>query len=113
MMSTEEKSRILRMVAEGTVSAEEAADLLDALEPRVEPRAPSALSPMASMMVQTPPRRTLVIQVSDHGKNVVNVRIPLGLAKAAGKFIPRQAQEYLENYDISIKDILDSIGNTD
>src|SRR5579885_1899247 len=109
-MSTEERSRILRMVAEGKITAEEAADLLEAIElPRESPRAPTPPAPPNAMMPTS--NRSLVIQVFEKDTSRVNVRIPLSLARAAGKFIPRQAQEYLNDFDINLKDILESVGN--
>ncbi len=94
-MMSEERARILRMVANGKLSAEEAAELLEALEPapRTEARTASLVEPLP---VASPTgARTLVINITEGGDSKVNVRIPLGLARAAGRFIPRQAQEYL------------------
>ena len=54
-------------------------------------------------------RRSLVIQIADGGETKVNVRIPLSLARAARKFIPRSAQASLENYDIKLDDLLSSL----
>ena len=105
-MMSEERARILRMVASGKLSAEEAAELLEALEPapRTEARAASLVEPLP---VASPPgARTLVINITEGGDSKVNVRIPLGLARAAGRFIPRQAQEYLEDHGIDLKQIL-------
>jgi hypothetical protein len=105
-MISEERARILRMVADGKLSAEEAAELLEALEPapRAESRTtiPIEPSPATAPMVG----RTLVINIIEGGDSKVNVRIPLGLARAAGRFIPRQAQEYLEDHGIDLKQIL-------
>jgi hypothetical protein len=58
------------------------------------------------------PRRSLVINISEDGESKVNVRIPLGLARAAGRFVPRQAREYLENYDIDLQQLLSDLGTT-
>jgi hypothetical protein len=105
-MMSEERARILRMVANGKLSAEEAAELLEALEPASRTEARSAL-PAESMPVSSPTGpRTLVINITEGGDSKVNVRIPLGLARAAGRFIPRQAQEYLEDHGIDLKQIL-------
>jgi hypothetical protein len=95
------------MVADGKVTAEEAAGLLEALEPaaRPEPRPSSFEQPVGPTS-----RRTLVIQVTEGGHNRVNVRIPLGLARAAGRFIPRQAQDYLDQYEIDLKQLLADLG---
>jgi len=105
-MTSEERARILRMVADGKLSAEEAADLLEALEPAPHNEARTAL-PAERLPVSSPTgARTLVINITEGGDSKVNVRIPLGLARAAGRFIPRQAQEYLEDHGIDLKQIL-------
>src|SRR5437868_9584518 len=102
-MSNEERARILRMVAEGKVTPAQAEDLLAALDAAPDAGArsmgPSATFGPGSMPaspVPGPPRirkqpRSLVIQVKEGGDSKVNVRIPLSLARAAGKFIPRHA----------------------
>jgi hypothetical protein len=102
----EERARILRMVAGGKLTAEEAAELLEALEPapRAEGRAAFPGEPLPFAPPTNP--RTLVINISEGGDSKVNVRIPLGLARAAGRFIPRQAQEYLEDHGIDLKQML-------
>jgi hypothetical protein len=125
-MNGEERARILRMVAEGKVSPVEAEDLLAALDP--SPRAaavtPSASVPGAafgrrdapstalegSVMPRSLTRRTLVLRIGG-GDSKVNLRIPLGLARAAGRFLPRQAQEALANYSIDLERILESLAN--
>jgi hypothetical protein len=114
-MSDEERARILRLVAEGKVSPEEAADLLEAIQPE-PPRAPEPPAPpeewnSGAMAPGTLRRRArfLVIHVREGGENKVNVRIPLSLTRAAGKFIPRQAQSYLGKYDINLHDFLEEV----
>jgi hypothetical protein len=116
-MTNDERARILRMVAEGKISAEEAGDLLEAIEPpRLDPPTQQLIRPDPPP-IPVPPgapgsRRSLVIHISDGSQTKVNLRIPLGLARAAGRFIPRQAQEHLDEYDISIKELLEDVGNT-
>jgi hypothetical protein len=125
-MNGEERARILRMVAEGKVSPVEAEDLLAALEPapRAATGASSAAVPGAafsrrdapstalegSVMPRSFARRNLVVRVGGGGSKV-NLRIPLGLARAAGRFLPRQAQEALSNYSIDLERILESVAN--
>ena len=102
-MSSEERSRVLRMVAEGKIGPEEGLALLDALEPVSSPAVRPAETAVLSQEVS---RRNLVIDVVEDGSTKVNVRIPLGLARAAGRFIPRQAQEYLNHYGIDLQQFL-------
>jgi hypothetical protein len=109
------------MVSEGKLSPEEAADLLEALQPE-----PVAAAEMPSWSIagdhgsarfhaghgrRRP--RILVIHVKEGGENKVNIRVPLGLTKAAGKFIPRQAQQYLGKYEINLQDFLDDLVDAD
>jgi hypothetical protein len=121
----EERARILRMVAEGKLSPEEAASLLEAVEPEGEPEVSSYSNPPESPYVSyTGPSerevrirgregrrgrspRAVVIQIKENGENKVNLRIPLGLARAAKKFIPRQAQNYLSAYEIDLQEFLE------
>ena len=122
-MGDEERARILRMVAEGKLSPEDAAGLLEAVEP--EPQASEySNSPEGEFagfggrgegearmrgreVRRSRPPRAVVIQIKEGGENKVNIRIPLGLARAAKKFIPRQAQNYLSSYEIDLQEFLD------
>jgi len=110
-MNNEERSRILRMVSEGTISPEEATGLLEALEPveerQVTPRTMTAVMEHAAARRRA---RTLSIQINDGSDTHVNVRIPLTLARAAGKFIPREAQARLSEYGLSLDQLLDDLG---
>ena len=90
---------VLRLVAEGRLTAEEAAPILDALEangggptaaPRPEPAAPKAspaYPPRPSEAGDTP-ARAIRIEVTDAGRSVINLRVPLSLGKAAINQVP-------------------------
>jgi hypothetical protein len=117
------------MVADGKLSPEEAASLLEAVEPEPEPQVSSYSIPTETqyggygapgerdMRIRgregrrSRPPRAVVIQIKEHGENKVNIRIPLGLARAAKKFIPRQAQNYLSAYEIDLQEFLDGAGD--
>lgn len=114
----EERAVILGMLAEGKVSADEAADLLDALDaPEAGPVGAERPDPAA--MPNPPDRwqlgrsRCLVIQVAEGEDSKVNLRIPLALARAAGRFIPRQAQGYLSKYDIELGQLIESADSSE
>lgn len=120
MSINDERARILRLVASGDISPAEAEDLLSALEPSRQaesrPLNPSGnlVPPMAPIPPMPPalPRRgnrSLVIHITEGDDTKVNVRIPLGLARAAGKFVPRRAQQYLDNYEINLDQLLESL----
>jgi hypothetical protein len=55
--------------------------------------------------------RSLLIHVSDGEETRTHVHIPLGMALAAGKFIPKKARAYFEEYGIDLTDLIDSISN--
>ena len=113
MIGNEERARILRMVSEGQLTPTEAEELLAALDtPPAREASTVAVAPPPRPMPPTPPSsRTLVINISDGDKSKVNVRIPLGLARAASRFIPRQAHQHLAEHDIDLEQLLDSLGS--
>ena len=80
-------AKILALVAEGKLSAEEADEILAALNTRETTAAATAASPTAA---SAPPARTthLRIEVTDGGRNVVNLRVPLNIAGWASAFLP-------------------------
>jgi hypothetical protein len=91
MATTEERMRILRMIQEGKITAEEGAKLLAALrESRKEPRAVGA----AVFATGRSAKGMLRVRVTDMitGKAKVNVNLPLGLVDAgmsiASQFAP-------------------------
>lgn len=53
--------------------------------------------------------RHLVIRVFEGGNVRANVRIPLGLARAAEKFIPREEKAHLKAQGIDVEDILEQL----
>jgi SHOCT-like domain len=87
---------VLRLVAEGRLTAEEAAPILDALEARGGPDRPA---PPAPPMPPPPrpsrpfvqdgaPARALRIEVTEAGRAVINLRVPLSLGRAAIDQVP-------------------------
>lgn len=94
---------VLRLVAEGRLSAEEAAPILDALggnasaagEPGREPD-----EPLRDGGVRT---RAIRVEVSEGGRQVVNLRIPLALGRLALDHIPGLSGDHLAR----IRDALD------
>ena len=80
---------ILRLVADGTLSAEEADRLLAALD-EAEGRGSNARARGGSG------ERFVRIEVSEHGRQVVNVRLPIGLIGAASSLVPGLAGGHAE-----------------
>jgi len=93
MTTTEERLRILKMIQDGTITAEEGAKLLDALEepvPKGEPSEGGAAP------------RWFRVRVTDlkSGKNKVNVNIPMGLVDVGLKIGARFAPD-IEGFDFA------------
>jgi hypothetical protein len=95
MATTEERMQILSMVAEGTITAEEGAKLLGALEPeRKKEVRPVTESPSTA--------RWFRVRVTDleTGKNKVNVNLPMSLVDVGTRMGARFAPE-LEDMDFN------------
>ncbi len=90
MATSEERMKILKMISEGKISAEEGAKLLAALgENRKQVRPPRPGAPM------TGTRGWLHIRVSDieSGRTKANVNLPLGLMEAGLRIGAQYAPE--------------------
>jgi hypothetical protein len=102
MTSTEERMQILNMVAEGTITAEEGAKLLAALDPESKKRkAPGTMGePSASKWFR--------VRVTDleTGRNKVTVNLPMSLVDVGARMGARFAPE-LE--DVDLHDIMEQI----
>jgi len=94
---SQDRNRILDLLASGKITAEEAARLLDALEARTAE--PGAVVPITSKAgVFELPKFLYVKVISEKGDNV-NVKIPLSLVRAGLKLtnlIPPQAMEQID-----------------
>jgi hypothetical protein len=81
---------VLRLVASGRLSADEAAPILDALQAdsRTEPSAPEPT------LGRTPSAaRAIRIEVSEGGNRIVNLRVPLALGRMAIDHVPGLAPD--------------------
>ncbi len=107
----ENRMEILKMLQAGKITAEEAAELLQALEPSeimVKPENDRTIQLMDEDYDEEEdgeeggkPRKRkrpkfLIIEVSKDGSKKVNVRIPLKLAKMASRFIPKHAHAQMK-----------------
>ena len=94
----DDQMRVLKMIEDGKFSPEKGADLLEAVRKR---------KPESS--TEAPGRRARWLKVrvfeGDMQKAKVNVRLPLGLARLALKFIPRAALKEMEEEGIDVHDI--------
>jgi len=120
-----EKLRILQMIKDGALSPEEGLDLIDALDSSATPmisslsgKAPQALpqgEPSDEADDETPPAkkpRWLHIQVHDGEDNKnVNIKIPISLARFAGKFIPNDAKKEMkeQGIDLDLEGLMDML----
>jgi len=80
---------ILRLVAEGRLSAEEAGPILDALEARTGASATRDTDAAGDADArQRGPGRAIRLEVTENGRKVVNLRVPLALGRAALNRVP-------------------------
>lgn len=96
---------VLRLVAEGRLSADEAKPILDAIDARTPsaqpdpgPSAEPATSPGGG------PGRAIRLEVTEGGRKVVNLRVPLALGRAALSRIPGLSEATAD----MIRDLVDS-----
>lgn len=134
MASSNERKRILDMLAAGKVNVEQATALLKALGPTpaeslpmpparhqpdpVQPPAPTPLVPPPAppqpswyQPARRGPRflRIKVDATKEGGKTTnVDVRVPYALAKFALRFVPHEARRELESQGIEISQILEA-----
>jgi hypothetical protein len=78
--------RVLRLVADGRLTAEEAGPILDALDGPSDPADETAAD--AAGLASGAPARTLRVEVTEAGRTVINLRIPLSLGRAAISQVP-------------------------
>src|SRR4051812_23022130 len=102
-MAEDPMGQVLRLVAEGRLTAEEAAPILDALDATRLTGAPGTTGTNgADPAPSTAPIRgsvvasNLRVQVFDNGRAVVNLRIPLALGRAALGRVPGLSDETSE-----------------
>ena len=94
---SEELETVLRLVADGRLTPEEAAPIITALTraetaggaPRRDASAFAAAADAgATETPQKRPGRQLRIRVTERGRQVVNLRIPIGFVDTALQFVP-------------------------
>lgn len=103
MASPEERLRILKMIQEGKITAEEGAQLIEALAERKPPAPPAGLGPSAGRQPAGRPARWFLVRVTDTntGKTRVNVRLPVSLINAGMKMGARFSPE-VEGLDMAM-----------
>lgn len=91
-------AKILRLVEEGALSPDEADQILAALSAKDE-------RPMADTN-NTDRQRNLRIEVTEAGRRVVNLRVPVNIAAVSGfaDFVPGLPREHAERLRNAIRD---------
>lgn len=89
---TDELETVLRLVAEGRLTPEEAAPIVAALTAHGTPARPATASAGSAGMVLSGARQ-LRIRVEEGGRTVVNLRVPLSVAETALNMVPGLAGE--------------------
>lgn len=92
----EERYKILRLVEEGKIRAEEAEELIKKLEE-----------------IQQKEKRYLRVNVIENGKAVVNINVPLSLLKWGLKFANNYVEKYGEKIEVSPEEIEKLINDPD
>ncbi len=95
MATAEERIQILKMVQEGKISAEDAAQLLEALEDGDKTQVGrNETTPTDPQVLGRPPRWLRVrVTDSDTGRSRVNVRLPISMVKIGLKMGTRFSPE--------------------
>jgi hypothetical protein len=100
---SDELNTVLRLVAEGKLSPEEAAPIIEALSASADARTSAARAHAAHGDIHDDERRSgersgrgrrVRIQVSEHGRRVVDVRVPLAFAAMAARMVPGIPDRY-------------------
>lgn len=91
----EELATILRLVAEGTLTADEAAPIIEALSlPRPAGEGHEAHAARHGVGDDGGARRRIRIQVNERGRRVVDLRVPLAFAAVAARAVPGIPDRY-------------------
>jgi hypothetical protein len=98
---SDELNTVLRLVAEGKLSPDEAAPIIEALNASREARSAAARASATAADAVDSGRaaagtrgRRVRIQVSERGRRVVDVRVPLAFAAMAARMVPGIPDSY-------------------
>lgn len=101
---SEERKKVLELLAAGKITADEAEKLLDKLGSSAASSAPGAEPPAASAAAGPAKPKYLRIVVDHPGRDQVNMRVPLsfvGSAKSLLAIMPNRVHERLAEYGIN------------
>ena len=94
-------AKILRLVEEGALTAEEADQILTSLSSASEDAAPPQAQ--AQDAPASDQARHLRVEITEGGKRVVNLRVPVNIASFAAGFVPGLPDEAAERIRSSIR----------
>ena|ERR1041385_5824319 len=102
--------RVLNLVAEGRLTAEEAAPILDGLDSRARESAaaPGGVKSAPGADAGTTdtnggkPARWARIEVREHGKRVVDLRIPISLGRFALGRVPGLSKDHIADVEEAV-----------
>jgi hypothetical protein len=123
---SDEKLRILQMIKDRTLTPEEGLDLIQALDMSESSAGTGLAEPVSQSKADDSSEQTqangkrkprfLRIKVDDEESNKkVNIRIPIALAKFAGKFIPKHARHEIkeQGVEFDLDEILSQLENSE
>ena len=105
MSRQDDRRRILGLLEAGEITANEAAELLEALQDAGFPAPPPPPEPKGVA-------RSLRVNIRAAGAaeaSTVTFSVPVALAKFAGKFIPHEAKAQVEKQGIDLDELLGSL----
>jgi hypothetical protein len=110
MATNEERLKILQMLQDGKITAEQAAGLLEALGEVKQEKASPRREREFNFSTDSDDKRWFRVQVTDTdtGKRRVNLRMPMGVVNSGLKMGMRFVPE-IEGVDV--QDLLEMIGN--
>jgi len=102
---TDPLERVLQLVAEGKLSADDAAPILAALDRKarpdpVAPTAPMAESATGQASAQTP--RFARVEVRERGRRVVDLRVPISLGRFALARVPGLSTQQIADVEEAV-----------
>ena len=110
----DERLKIMELIKEGIITPREGLDLLEALgaadKPVAEPYDDPGKEP-ASGPSRKKKAKWLYIQVNEEDGKNVNIKVPIGMAKLVGNFIPKQAKKEMskQGIDLDIPELMKAL----
>src|SRR5262245_27713736 len=93
--------QVLRLVAAGRLTAEEAAPILAALDEASAATTAGATAEAAASAIAGTPRYAR-LEVGEHGRKVVDLRVPISLGRIALGRVPGISPEHIANVEAAI-----------